>query len=203
MDEAVREAMQRWPNVPNAFGWLRLDRRGAWYLIQRNAPNFDESRDAEGSLIRNDRMNDFIARNYESDELGRWFFQNGPQRVFVDLELAPIVYRIDTSQAQPRWLAHTGDFAEKLLRAAVDTQGNVFVETELGPGVIDDRHLARLEPYLFEPSPSEPSPFDIKTQESHQPRFAIHCASNSAQAVHLLPTDDAGTLFGFEPKPRD
>ena len=34
---------------------------------------------------------DFIARNYEADEHGRWFFQNGPQRVFVDLELAPLV----------------------------------------------------------------------------------------------------------------
>ena len=28
MDEIVIRAMQKWPNVPNVFGWLKLDRRG-------------------------------------------------------------------------------------------------------------------------------------------------------------------------------
>lgn len=28
MDEAVRRAMQRWPNAPAMFGWLQLYRRG-------------------------------------------------------------------------------------------------------------------------------------------------------------------------------
>ncbi|MCZ7563234.1 MAG: DUF2946 family protein [Burkholderiales bacterium] len=24
--------MQKWPNVPNVFGWLRLDPRGNWWI---------------------------------------------------------------------------------------------------------------------------------------------------------------------------
>ena len=32
MDEIVARAMQKWPNVPDVYGWLRLDRRGTWWL---------------------------------------------------------------------------------------------------------------------------------------------------------------------------
>jgi hypothetical protein len=32
MDEAVRQALARWPDVPDCFGWLSLSRRGEWQL---------------------------------------------------------------------------------------------------------------------------------------------------------------------------
>ena len=38
MDERVLLAKARWPNVPAAWGWLFLDRRGAWRLVDRGAP---------------------------------------------------------------------------------------------------------------------------------------------------------------------
>ena len=32
MDDIVKQAMAKWPNVPHAYGWLGLDARGNWYL---------------------------------------------------------------------------------------------------------------------------------------------------------------------------
>ena len=35
MDEIVARAMQKWPDVPNVYRWLRLDRRGNWLVKGR------------------------------------------------------------------------------------------------------------------------------------------------------------------------
>ena len=32
MDEIVKKAMAKWPNVPACSGWLGLDARGQWYM---------------------------------------------------------------------------------------------------------------------------------------------------------------------------
>ena len=32
MDDIVKQAMLKWPNVPHCFGWLGLDARGNWYM---------------------------------------------------------------------------------------------------------------------------------------------------------------------------
>ena len=32
MDEIVKQAMAKWPNVPHCYGWLGLDARGNWYM---------------------------------------------------------------------------------------------------------------------------------------------------------------------------
>jgi hypothetical protein len=32
MDEVVRAALKKWPNVPACYGWLALDARGDWYM---------------------------------------------------------------------------------------------------------------------------------------------------------------------------
>src|SRR5690606_35856163 len=90
MDEQVLRAMARWPDVPAAYGWLRLGRRGQWFLIDRNMPGFDERRHGEGSAIGNEQIREFIGRNYQADADGRWYWQNGPQRAYADLEAAPL-----------------------------------------------------------------------------------------------------------------
>lgn len=149
MDDEVISAMAKWPNVPPAWGWLRLDRRGQWFLVKRDAEDFIETRDGRGSIVRNERMIDYIGRNYASDDQGRWFFQNGPQRAYADLELAPWVLRVDVTAQGLHWLTHTGIFAHQTLAAATDASGNFYVMTELGMGLVDDRQLARLEPLLI------------------------------------------------------
>jgi hypothetical protein len=138
MDEIVIRAMQKWPNVPNVFGWLKLDRRGNWLVKSRaateGAPAFER--------IGNPAVVDFIGRNYAHDDAGRWFFQNGPQRVFVALEYTPYVYRV---LADGRSLeTHTGLAATDVRAAWVDDGGMLVFETELGPGCLLDRDLPGL-----------------------------------------------------------
>jgi len=83
MDREVLDAMARWPQVPAVYGWLALDRRGNWLL-----------RESEGGRlgrIGNAALREFIGRNYAADARGCWYFQNGPQRVFVELAYTPWV----------------------------------------------------------------------------------------------------------------
>ena len=126
MDEIVIRAIAKWPNVPAVYGWLSLDRRGNWAI--------------KGERIRNPLIAEFIARNYAHDERGRWFFQNGPQRVFVHLAYTPLVYRTRTGDGLA-FLSHTGQRAEQVQRAWLDEQGRLLIETELGIGVVHDQDL--------------------------------------------------------------
>ncbi|VVE88707.1 DUF2946 family protein [Pandoraea bronchicola] len=90
MDEIVRQAMAKWPNVPHCYGWLSLDRRGQWRMRDEAA----QAAGTSGDPIRHAALLAFIARNYASDDAGRWYFQNGPQRVYVSLAYAPFVVRL-------------------------------------------------------------------------------------------------------------
>ncbi|MBI4190107.1 MAG: DUF2946 family protein [Betaproteobacteria bacterium] len=135
MDDIVKQAMAKRPNVPSVFGWLGLDRRGKWLI--------------KGERISNPMVADFISRNYEHDAAGRWFFQNGPQRVFVALDYTPFVYRIgwDPDPNAPLHIeAHTGRAVTSVNGAWVDDAGVVLLATEHGPGMIDDGDLDRLLP---------------------------------------------------------
>jgi hypothetical protein len=138
MDEIVIRAMQKWPNVPNVFGWLKLDRRGNWLVKSRGdgagEPRFDR--------ISNQAVINFIGRNYQPDPAGRWFFQNGPQRVFVALDYTPLVYRLRGDRESIE--AHTGAAPSSVARAWIDDGGQVVFETDLGPGVALDRDLPAL-----------------------------------------------------------
>lgn len=85
MDEAVRKALAKWPGVPDVYEWLVLDRRGRWLLRNSAREAFEP--------IGNAALRAFIGRNYARDSRGCWFFQNGPQRVFVRLYYTPFVVR--------------------------------------------------------------------------------------------------------------
>lgn len=144
MDELVRAAIARWPDVPAVYGWLRLDRRGRWMLVDRGAPDFDEARDARGSEITNRQIVAFINRNYDCDPGGAWYFQNGPQRVYVDLEVAPLVLRVVGSGTAARLVAHT-DAPVGEVRAAWHARDDALVlATDIGHGAIHDLDLAAL-----------------------------------------------------------
>ena len=146
MDEQVRQAMARWPNVPDMYGWLRLDRRGTWLLIDRGRPGFDEALHGAGSPITSPPILDFIGRNYQPDAQGRWYWQNGPQRVFVDLDLAPLVLRV-MDFGDTRGLAtHTGFPVERIDAVQASADGDLLIATEHGPGVVHDLDLAQLDP---------------------------------------------------------
>jgi hypothetical protein len=124
MDAVVAQAMAKWPNVPAVYGWLSLDRRGNWLI--------------KGERIANQALRDFISRNYQADEAGRWYFQNGPQRVYVTLAYTPLVVHYEGDELRD----HCGR-AFSARATYVDDEGSVLIE---GDGVItllDDRDLAR------------------------------------------------------------
>lgn len=105
MDDMVLKAMAKWPNVPDCFGWLGYDRRGDWYMrdaaVQTHGSFQFACRDGDmtgkGAKLQHSKLIAFIERNYAVDPVGRWYFQNGPQRVYVELELAPYVVRLEAS----------------------------------------------------------------------------------------------------------
>ena len=130
MDEIVLRSMLKWPDVPAVYGWLALDRRGNW-MIKTVAGRFER--------IAHAAVKEFIGRNYASDSEGRWYFQNGPQRVFVALDYTPWVYRLD--DAGQGLLAHTGAAPRALEAVFLDDSGALLLETEIGIGVLLDRDL--------------------------------------------------------------
>jgi hypothetical protein len=132
MDDIVRQALAKWPNVPHCYGWLGLDARGNWYMRDDRVQSAGPFPGSKGSLLRHEKLVDFIHRNYDHDEQGQWFFQNGPQRVYVELEAAPLVWRIaeDASVA-----AHTGEPAHAR-ECLVDELGRVYLDTDLGFGLV-------------------------------------------------------------------
>jgi hypothetical protein len=132
MDDIVRQAIAKWPNVPHCYGWLGLDARGQWYMRDDRTQAAGPFPQSKGSLLRHEKLIDFIHRNYETDEAGRWFFQNGPQRVYVELEIAPLIWRIG---ADGDVAAHTGRPAS-VRSAVLDEHGRLFLDTDIGFGLV-------------------------------------------------------------------
>jgi len=123
MDESVLRSMAKWPNVPDVYGWLSLDRRGNFLLRDER--------------IGNRALREFICRNYQADERGCWYFQNGPQRVFVRLAYSPLVLHFEGDAL----LDHC-DRPFRPDQAFLDDEGSVLMLGEPGLGLLDDRELA-------------------------------------------------------------
>ncbi len=194
MDDIVKQAMAKWPNVPAVFGWLGLDRRGKWLI--------------KGERIANPVVADFISRNYEHDAAGRWYFQNGPQRVFVALDYAPFVYRIgwDPDPDAPlRIETHTGRTATRIDGAWIDDAGIVLLATEHGVGMIDDRDLERLLPRFTDKSGKPLSEEAIagaieRLQAGADASLCFHYRENTAP-VSAISASNVPARFGFVQRP--
>ena len=129
MDQTVVRALAKWPAVPAVYGWLALDERGNWLLRDPVTADFGR--------IANSALRDFIGRNYGWDARGRWYFQNGPQRVYVRLACAPFVFRLDGTEL----IDHCGRAAGALWAAWRDERGALILATASGIGNLDDRDL--------------------------------------------------------------
>ncbi|MEY3513538.1 MAG: hypothetical protein RL420_561 [Pseudomonadota bacterium] len=120
MDDIVKQALAKWPNVPDCYGWLGLDARGDWYMRDDVVQAAGDFATSKGSKLLHEKLIEFIGRNYDADAQGRWFFQNGPQRVYVELEVTPWVWRM---QPDGSLLSHTH-------------AGWLYLETDLGFGLM-------------------------------------------------------------------
>ena len=139
MDDIVRQAMAKWPNVPHCYAWLGLDARGNWYMRDDRVQAAGAFPASKGSLLRHEKLVDFIHRNYDHDERGQWYFQNGPQRVYVELECAPYVWRLDNAGEV---VSHTGRAAQ-VRECVLDDQGRVYLDTDIGFGLVHTLDMER------------------------------------------------------------
>lgn len=137
MDDIVKQAMAKWPNVPHCYGWLALDARGAWRMRDEAA----QRAQAPGDRLNNAALVGFINRNYLADERGCWYFQNGPQRVYVNLEAAPFVARTDPAQGL---LLHTGEPLGAPAAVWMLDSGALLLRAGARVAQLDDRDLAQL-----------------------------------------------------------
>jgi Protein of unknown function (DUF2946) len=184
--------MAKWPNVPAVYGWLTLTRRGRWLI--------------KGDPITQAAIAAFIARNYGHDEQGRWFFQNGPQRVFATLDYTPLVYRAFIGADRSLALeSHVGNRPTALTGAWFDENATLIVETECGVGLIHDRDLEYIMPAFADTRGNRLSDDALdQSLESMRPgqesRLCIdyHDARVPVELVH---SREVPSRFGFDPCP--
>ena len=144
MDDIVKAALKKWPHVPHCHGWLALDARGDWYMRDERIQHAGPFPQVKGSRITHDKLKAFIERNYGADAEGCWFFQNGPQRVYVQLEATPGVWRVqwpaDSAGPAPSVTSHTG-LPAQVRSSWLDAEGRLYLDTDLGPGIVHSQDM--------------------------------------------------------------
>ena len=189
MDDAVIRSIAKWPNVPAAYGWLSLDRRGDWLV--------------KGERITSRNVVDFIARNYAADAAGRWFFQNGPQRVFVTLAYTPYVLRSEPGARHPLVLrAHTGQPVTGVSAGWLDENGALLLECLGSAAVVHDRDLLAMLPLLCDATDAPLGDERLERWldgEAIEVRLAL---AGGAVAIGRIHSRSVPERFGFDPNPR-
>ena len=144
MDDIVKPAKAKWPNVPYCYRWLGLDARGNWYMrddrIQALGSFASGLPGAKGSMLKHEKLIDFIERNYSVDAQGCWYFQNGPQRVYVELEATPFIWRVDAQGA----IMSSARKTATLVQVYMDERGWPYLHTSLGFGLVHTQAVASL-----------------------------------------------------------
>lgn len=189
MDQIVLAAMTRWPNVPSVYNWLSLDRRGNYSI--------------KGERISNRTIQSFIGRNYACDEAGRWYFQNGPQRVFTRLAYTPFVLRSD-AQTAFGLTAHTGRAIDAPRAALLDDASALLVAFEDTVGVIHDLDLAEVIGWLRDAQGHilEDANLEILlTGEDHAEPWFLELGTVRVPVARIARTSVAAR-FRFDPDPQ-
>lgn len=194
MDASVRDAIARWPDVPAVYGWLSLDARGRWRLH----PQGQAAQGGAGESITNAQILGFINRNYERDDKGRWFFQNGPQRVFLRLDAAPYVLRLDDDDRALR--THTDIPVTTVTAWWLDDAGHLYAMAAQGPGIVLDRDLAPLMERL---TTTEGRPL-LESLEHLAPSRPLRITLPGvygAAPLHQVARDAVPATLGFQANP--
>ncbi len=195
MDEIVKQAMIKWPNVPHCYGWLALDARGDWRMRDEQA----QTEKLPGERIQNAALVQFINRNYQCDERGCWYFQNGPQRVYVELEATPFIARTNPLQG---FILHTGDRLGIVNGVWMTDQGNLILQTLDKLAQIDDRDLLHcLNLLKLDGKPPTEDAFLAYLQENEatdnkKSVLTLHLAGRMLP-IKRLSADELCSHFGF------
>ncbi len=189
MDESVRKAMAKWPDVPALYGWLRLDATGRWYV--------------RDELITHRGLIEYIGRNYECDEAGRWFFQNGPQRGYVHLDYTPWILHVDSSGELRN---HVGAAVIPNSLAAVDDEGNLLIDTEHGIGMVDPDSLPTVIEGLTDSAGNPASEEALAAVMAGDASGDLHLALGDQRLPMVrIPRAEVPGRFGFvsDPQPEE
>ncbi|XJC78633.1 DUF2946 family protein (plasmid) [Delftia tsuruhatensis] len=132
--------MKKWPNVPAVSGYISLDQSGHW----RHHPAGDANQHLGqvGERIAHQGLLAFFNRNYQADEQGRWFIQNGPQRVYVRLDAAPLI--VSLAQDQAHLQDHTGRPVETIQAWYISAEGRLYLRSSAGPALLAGRDVPAL-----------------------------------------------------------
>ena len=140
MDEQVIRSLIKWPDVPDCYGWLALDRRGQW----RMRDEFTQQNNLPGQVIKHQSLNEFISRNYARDTQGKYFFQNGPQRVFITLDSTPWIVRMIPSDQGVKLLTQCQSPIEPTA-ALSDEKGNIYIVGNIAQVVYEESDRAQFK----------------------------------------------------------
>src|SRR3569623_287431 len=136
MDDIVKQAIAKWPNVPHCYGWLALDARGIWRMRDEHT----QALRLPGDKNTNSALLNFINRNYLQDDIGGWYFQYGPQRVYVDLDTTPYIARTEPRHG---FMLHTQEPLDSIDTVWLTDTGQLLLQGEEKIAQIDDRDAAQ------------------------------------------------------------
>jgi len=197
MDEIVKQAMAKWPNVPHCFGWLALDARGAWRMRDERTQKLG----LNGDRINHPALKNFIDRNYMQDKHGCWYFQNGPQRVYVNLLATPFIAHTDPIEG---FVLHTGEPVPILDECWMSDDGQLIIEGNGKVAQLDDRDMNEaMAQFRIDRKPvSDDRLMDWLSNPSDDARMTYETPSRQVP-VQRLHAADVAAHFGFirEPKP--
>jgi hypothetical protein len=193
MDDIVKQAMAKWPNVPHCYGWLALDARGTWRMRDEAA----QRADAPGDKLANAALVGFINRNYLHDERGCWYFQNGPQRVYVNLEATPFIARTDPAQGL---VLHTGQPLGALDQVFMLDTGGIVLRAGERLAQLDDRDVAQLLQALELDGKPVADEGLMAWLDGGPGRLALRWQGREITMEHQAAAEAPGR-FGFVPRP--
>ncbi len=177
-DHFIQASLDKWPNVPTLYGWLSLTRDGQWRLHPKT-PVLNATTHAHepGESISSPGLIRFLNSYYFEDENGAWFFQNGPQRVYVALSAAPWILHLDTSNTSGL-ITHTGKTIEKIHAWYLDEEGLFYAQTDKGFALVIGRDVAALITYL-----------QITEQILEDVLSSFITSTQEISSLHTSPTD--------------
>jgi hypothetical protein len=197
MDDIVRQAMQKWPNVPHCYGWLALDHRGVWRMRDAHA----QQHNLPGDKITHTALIAFINRNYTHDNQGNWYFQNGPQRVYVDLARAPYILHTEPTHGL---VTQTQETLSDIDSVWMNAEGVLFIMAADKISAVSDLDMAECLSYITHNGQpvDDAALLDWLDGQHHNTELVLALPNYPAQPIQYLGNIAAAQQFGFTLIPR-
>ena len=183
----------KWPNVPDVYNWLELDNRGNWCIKNEKI--------SHKGLIK------FINDHYSSDDKGRFFFQNGPQRVFVKLHSTPFILSIALNDDVIYFKTQTNQVIQQIEQFWLDNNGRLLLSWDQYLGLLSDRDLLMMSDYIVPVNANGQQEFDQISDLDITSSFSENKIpfnlklNNRLYDIRPIRERDFSRLFNFEPNP--